>query len=132
MKKISVNQFNKGLNLDNNPVSVSNDSLIGALNATFITKNGNEVVLQNDMGNASVNKAELPAGYVPLGAKEHGGIIYIASYNPLTDESQIGCFPSPQRNFASDSDINLGFKSLCQYITDVVDQDFNHNVINQK
>lgn len=131
MKKISVNQFNKGLNLDNNPVSVSNDSLIGALNATFITKNGNEVVLQNDMGNASVDKAQLPAGYVPLGAKEHGGIIYVASYNPLTDESQIGCFPSPQRNFASDSDINLGFKSLCQYITDVVDQDFNHNVINQ-
>ena len=115
MKKISVNQFNKGLNLDNNPVSVSNDSLIGALNATFITKNGNEVVLQNDMGNASVDKAQLPAGYVPIGAKEHGGIIYIASYNPLTDKSQIGCFPSPQRNFATNSDKSLGFKSLCEY-----------------
>ena len=115
MKKVSVNQFNKGLNLDNNPVSVSNDSLIGALNATFITKNGNEVVLQNDMGNASVDKAQLPAGYVPLGVKEHGGIIYIASYNPLTDKSQIGCFPSPQRNFATDSDKSLGFKNLCEY-----------------
>lgn len=115
MKKISVNQFNKGLNLDNNPVSVSNDSLIGALNATFITKNGNEVVLQNDMGNASVDKAQLPAGYVPIGAKEHGGIIYVASYNPLTDKSQIGCFPSPQRNFATDSDKSLGFKNLCEY-----------------
>lgn len=115
MKKISVNQFNKGLNLDNNPVSVSNDSLIGALNATFITKNGNEVVLQNDMGNASVDKAQLPTGYVPIGAKEHGGIIYVASYNPLTDESQIGCFPSPQRNFATDSDKSLEFKNLCEY-----------------
>lgn len=115
MKKVSVNQFNKGLNLDNNPVSVSNDSLIGALNATFITKNGNEVVLQNDMGNASVDKAQLPTGYVPLGAKEHGGIIYVASYNPLTDESQIGCFPSPQRNFATNSDKSLGFKNLCEY-----------------
>lgn len=116
MKKISVNQFNKGLNLDNNPVSVSNDSLIGALNATFITKNGNEVVLQNDMGNASVDKAQLPAGYVPLGAKEHGGIIYVASYNPLTDESQIGCFPSPQRNFANSSECNLGFDSLYDFV----------------
>ena len=116
MKKISVNQFNKGLNLDNNPVSVSNDSLIGALNATFVTKNGNEVVLQNDMGNASVDKAQLPAGYVPLGAKEYGGIIYVASYNPLTDESQIGCFPSPQRNFSTDSKNQLQFKSLCEYI----------------
>ena len=116
MKKISVNQFNKGLNLDNNPVSVSNDSLIGALNATFVTKNGNEVVLQNDMGNASVDKAQLPAGYVPLGAKEHGGIIYVASYNPLTDESQIGCFPSPQRNFANSSECNLGFDSLYDFV----------------
>lgn len=117
MKKISVNQFNKGLNLDNNPVSVSNDSLIGALNATFITKNGNEVVLQNDMGNASVDKAQLPAGYVPLGAKEHGGIIYVASYNPLTDESQIGCFPSPQRNFATESDSEIkNIGSLCNYV----------------
>lgn len=117
MKKISVNQFNKGLNLDNNPVSVSNDSLIGALNATFITKNGNEVVLQNDMGNASVDKAHLPSGYVPLGMKEHGGIVYIASYNPFTDESQVGCFPSPQRNFSTDySNDNLNLNSLCDYI----------------
>ena len=128
MKKISVNQFNKGLNLDNNPVSVSNDSLIGALNATFITKNGNEVVLQNDVGNASVDKAQLPAGYVPLGAKEHGGIIYVASYNPLTDESQIGCFPSPQRNFATTSNDNIkDIGSLCSYVGERYrDNDFVH------
>jgi len=28
--------------------------------------------------------------------KEYGGIIYVAAYNPITNKSQIGSFPSPQ------------------------------------
>ena len=43
----------------------------------------------------------MPAGYVPIGIKEHGGIIYVASYNPLTNKGQIGSFPSPERNISS-------------------------------
>jgi hypothetical protein len=39
------------------------DVLSDALNATFITMNGNEVVLQNDMGNRRVDNAYLPSGY---------------------------------------------------------------------
>jgi hypothetical protein len=60
--------------------------------------NGNEAILQNDMGNGRVESAFLPNGYVPVGMKEYGGIIYIASYNPITNKSQLGCFPSPERN----------------------------------
>jgi hypothetical protein len=80
------------------------------------------------MGNASVDKAQLPTGYVPIGAKEHGGIIYIASYNPLTDKSQIGCFPSPQRNFATDSDDDVeNIGSLCNYVGErYSDDDYTH------
>jgi len=47
------------------------------------------------MGNGKVHKAFLPAGYVPIGMKEYGGIIYVASYNPINNLSQVGCFPSP-------------------------------------
>jgi len=50
------------------------------------------------MGNRRVDNAYLPAGYEPVGIKEHGGIIYIAAYNPITHRSQIGSFPSPERN----------------------------------
>jgi hypothetical protein len=46
--------------------------------------NGNEVVLQNDMGNRKIDNAFLPAGYEPVGMKEYGGVIYVAAYNPLT------------------------------------------------
>lgn len=91
------NTFNEGMVLDNHPLMTPNTVLTDALNATLVTMNGNEMVLQNDMGNARVENAKLPPGYTPIGMKEYGGIIYIACYNPLTNKGQIGCFPSPQR-----------------------------------
>lgn len=91
------NTFNEGMVLDNHPLMTPNTVLTDALNATLVTMNGNEMVLQNDMGNARVENAKLPPGYIPIGMKEYGGIIYIACYNHLTNKGQIGCFPSPQR-----------------------------------
>lgn len=95
----TVNTFGKGLQIDTHPMVQGNETLSDALNATFITMNGNEIVLQNDMGNRRVDNAYLPPGYTPVGMKEYGGIIYIAAYNPITNKSQIGSFPSPQRKF---------------------------------
>ncbi len=121
MRQHGVNQFDKGLNLDINPIAMDNHQLTGALNATMITMNGNELVLQNDMGNGKVDQAQLPEGYVPVGMQEYGGIVYVASYNPKDDKSQIGCFPSPQRNFPSE-DIGAGNISLPElqgFITEI-------------
>ena len=98
----SVNTFQDGLQLDSHPMVQSNTSLSNALNATFITMNGNEVILQNDMGNRRIDEAYLPAGYVPVGIKEYGGIIYVAAHNPLTHTDQIGSFPSPERNIGEE------------------------------
>lgn len=93
----TVNQFTKGLQMDTNPMIQGSDTLTDALNATLVTMNGNEVILQNDMGNRRVDNAFLPPGYEPVGMKEYGGVIYVASYNPVTHRSQIGSFPSPER-----------------------------------
>lgn len=95
--QVSTNTFSEGLVMDFAPETTKNNCLTNALNATLVTMNGNELQLQNDMGNGKVYKAALPAGYVPLGTTELGGIIYIVSYNPLTNKCQIGSFPSPQR-----------------------------------
>ena len=71
-----------------------------ALNATFITKNGNEGVLQNDMGNALIQDSatgqmmELREGFIPVGMKEHGGILYIVSADK-EGNGEIGTIPSP-------------------------------------
>lgn len=110
-KSEAVNTFAQGLVMDINPLVAPNDGVCNALNATLITMNGNENVLQNDMGNARVETAFLPEGYVPLGTTELGGIIYVVSYNPLNKRCQIGSFPSPERNITSnevgDLDVQL-------------------------
>lgn len=100
-KTETTNSFEKGMIMDLNPLTTPNNVLTNCLNGTIITFNGNEYVLQNDMGNGRVENAYLPEGYVPIGMKEHGGIIYVAAYNPLTNKGQIGSFPSPERNISS-------------------------------
>ena len=103
MKKASTsNTFQDGLLMDLNPLSTPNNVLTNCLNGTLVTYNGNEHVLQNDMGNGRVETAFLPEGYVPLGTTEYGGIIYIVSYNPINKQCQIGSFPSPERNITND------------------------------
>ncbi len=113
MKNASaVNTFEGGIVSDLNPVTTPNNTLINCLNGTLVTYNGNEGVLQNDMGNGRVHTAYLPEGYIPLGTAELGGIIYIVSYNPLIKKCQIGSFPSPQRNIAVNNLINDNKKVL--------------------
>lgn len=108
----ATNQFNKGLQMDTHPMVQGNDSLTDCLNGTLITMNGNEVILQNDMGNRRVDNAFLPAGYEPVGMKEYGGIIYVAAYNPITNKSQIGSFPSPERKISGMDEEVLSKKSF--------------------
>ena len=49
-KQETVNTFDGGLIMDLNPIVTPNNVLTNALNATSITFDGNEFVLQNDMG----------------------------------------------------------------------------------
>ena len=93
--------FGDGLLMDFAPDNTQTTCLTHALNATLLTMNGNELSLQNDMGNGRVETAYLPEGYISVGTCEFGDIIYIVSYNPITNKSQIGCFPSPERNISS-------------------------------
>lgn len=118
-RKSTANTFEKGLVMDLNPITTPNNVMTSALNVTMITFNGNEYVLQSDMGNGRVETAYLPAGYVPMGIVEFGGIIYVASYNPLIGKSQIGSFPSPERNISSE-EIN-------QNVVELSNDDFGFN-----
>lgn len=99
MKQAS-NSFTKGLMLDIHPSAVQNTQLTDALNATMITYNGNEMMLQNDMGNTLIQDSKtghimgLSEGFVPVGLKEHGGIMYVISANK-EGVGEIGTIPSP-------------------------------------
>ena len=57
------------------------------------------------MGNCKVERAKLSPGFIPMGMKEYGGIIYIASYNPDTKECEVGSFPSPERDITGTTKI---------------------------
>ena len=94
MKKESVNTFSGGqdggMMLDLHPSTTPNTVLTDNLNGTFITYNGNEYSLQNDRGNFEV--AALKKDYIPIGAKEYNGIIYIVSVymkDALTEDGKI-------------------------------------------
>lgn len=86
--------------LDLEPLSIQKSQLSDALNATVLTYNGNDGVLQNDMGNTLIqdsntgNLMGLQEGFIPVGMKEHGGVLYLASIN-REGEGQIGTIPSP-------------------------------------
>lgn len=106
----TTNVFQGGLTTDLHPLVTANTQLTDALNATFITYNGNEMMLQNDMGNTLIQDSTtgsimgLKDGFIPVGIREHGGIMYIASYNPNTQESELGSIPSPVFNYTYNFD----------------------------
>lgn len=136
MKKETINTFDTGLVRDLHPLTTPNNVLTDALNATLVTFNGNENILQNDMGNVEVGTAFLPAGYVPVGMKEYGGIIYVAAWNPELKKGQIGSFPSPKQlwesgdwtvNSAGNQLLTAEFKQ-----SDFYNGDFIHTEIVQK
>ena len=106
----TTNVFQDGIITDQNPLTMPQTALTSALNATILTGNGNEGLLQNDMGNTLIkdsitgNVMSLNDGFIPLGMKEHGGVLYIASYNPGTKEGELGSIPSPVIHYTYESE----------------------------
>ena len=95
------NTFSDGLMMDLNPINTPKSVLTDCLNGTYITYNGNEFVLQNDMGNYKLKNCKLPTNFIPVGVKGYGDILYIVSYNPITKETEIGSYPAPQSIFTT-------------------------------
>lgn len=96
-----TNTFQDGIMTDMHPLSANNTTMTDAKNATIITYNGNEMILQNDMGNSKIKVSKdsddyvkLTEGFKPLGVVEHGGILYIASTDGTNFE--LGSFPGPE------------------------------------
>lgn len=106
-QQVTSNIFNGGLLKDIQELTTPNNVLSDCLNGTILTYNGNEFVLQNDLGNARIENCRLKKDFIPLGMKEYGGVIYIVSHNPFTGESEIGSFPSPQRIIDSKDGVKL-------------------------
>ena len=138
MDKLAQNSFSNGLALDNSPFVQVNSTLKNCLNGTILTFKGNEYVLQNDLGNGKVGLKDkegnieyvkLSKGFVPLGVKEHGGIIYIVSKNPKTNQEEIGSFPSPEYDTLLNT-ITLTDSNTIDYNSDYTKKIFKTTAIN--
>lgn len=95
MKQEQNNTFTEGLIQDLNPINTPNTVLTDNLNGTIITYDGNEFSLQNDRGNYPLQYCKLKPNYIPVGVKEYADTLYIVSYNPLDNKTEIGSYPSP-------------------------------------
>ena len=108
--KNTTNVFLKGMTSDMHPLTISQQEYTDALNATLITFNGNEQMMQNDMGNTKIQDTKtgnimgLREGFIPVGLKEHGGIMYIASVNK-DGVGEIGTIPSPVIRYNQENQI---------------------------
>ena len=122
-KNAQVNSFTGGINTDLHPMLQPNNTLTDCVNGTLITYNGNENMLQNDMGNYALEGAKLPPNYVPIGVKEHAGILYVVAYNPLTKRTQIGSYPSPKVTFENPKEGEATVKIKPYKIKSISDSD---------
>ena len=114
MIKEATNSFSEGIISDVNPINTPNTALTDCVNGTILTYNGNEYSLQNDMGNFGLKNCKLSEGYVPIGMKEYGGILYIVSFNPAENKTEIGSYPSTKVG-VKDDDGNYVYKDI-EYI----------------
>ena len=99
--------FSDGLMSDLHPINTPKSVLTDCLNGTYITYNGNEFILQNDMGNYKLKNCRLPVNFIPVGVKGYADILYIVSYNPITKMVEIGSYPAPQSIFTTGDSPNL-------------------------
>lgn len=123
LRQTQANTFSDGLNMDLHPLTTPNTILTDCINGTMITYNDNEFVLQNERGNTKIDNAQLSPGFIPVGMKEHNGILYIVSHNPQTKESEIGTYPSP--NKIQEHGVNLIFEGNVEIKSNYTDFDQN-------
>lgn len=128
MRQTQANTFSDGLNMDLHPLTTPNTILTDCVNGTMITYNDNEFVLQNERGNSKIKigdteHVKLSEGFIPVGMKEHNGILYIVSHNPQTKESEIGTYPSP--NKIQEYGVNLVFEGNEEIKSNYTDFDQN-------
>ena len=132
----ATNTFQDGLVMDAHPLATPNNVLTNCLNGTLITYNGNELILQNDIGNSKIpiekdTYVQLKDGFVPIGLKEFGGILYIFSVNPKTNYCEIGTFPSPDYSNKKGKLI-YQYEPLHNYLSDITANEFKNLSEEQK
>lgn len=132
MRQESINVPIKGIMTDYAVDAMPDNALSDCLNGTVITYNGNEMILQNDKGNIPLKGCTLNRDFMPVGIASYGDVLYIASYNPITKEFELGSYPSPINTVGSDvsfpgEDTTFLENVFMQFIENLVTYNQIHN-----
>lgn len=90
---IALNEFTGGLNTDFDEHRIPRNQYEKLINGRIINHEGDNAVVTSYFSNTL--KFSLSDGFIPLSSKTYNGISYILSWNPATEETEIGTFPSP-------------------------------------
>jgi len=115
----TTNSFEGGLHLDYPDYQTPKNVYTFANNATFLTHEGNELILQNEKG--TVYQSSLKEDYIAVAVADYTGIAYIISAqvinNEFTGRGEIGTFPSP--DYANKVDVDCTAQG-CNYETTLI------------
>jgi hypothetical protein len=93
MAQPTVNRFYKGLNSDVSLTDRGQEMFLDGHNIRLTRREEGTLWAANFRGNEET--FALKEGYVPVGAKEFDGFLFIFSVNPSNSTCEIGSFPSP-------------------------------------
>jgi hypothetical protein len=88
-----TNSFLQGVNRDDAPDKLAPDTLRSLQNFRIDSVTNRRFSPTNIEGNEEA--FSITDGFIPFGAKEYGGVLFIFSTNPITGEGEIGTYPSP-------------------------------------
>lgn len=98
-KRNAQHSFLKGLQTDKAIINTTNEELSDALNVVLTTAASNQFTLQSETGNivlrGDFGNVDLPAGFRVMAAEQRDGVIYFVLYNPSTQTTELGTYPSP-------------------------------------
>lgn len=90
------NEFYEGYDKDTDNLKKKNTVLSEALNLRLVNVEGQGFVVTNVEGNEQW--FNISPFFIPLGRCEYNGVSYIFSFNPITNEGEVGTYPSPDCN----------------------------------
>jgi hypothetical protein len=124
-KEVKNNVFNDGLTTDSAIYATPDNVYTYAENVTFVSHNGNELILQNEKG--TLLRSELKQNYHPIAWKTYGNVCYIISAESIngvfTGRGEIGSYPSPDYdNYTLESCIGGNDVDNCSRLGEMVNR----------
>lgn len=95
---LNENTFERGMDMDLSGFIMPANKSRRNHNVRILDLDGSRYVITS-IGGTEI-KFQIPSGYVPLASKAYNSVLYFVLFDPVTSETQLGSFPSPNYSTA--------------------------------